>query len=44
MGSVIGFTPVIGVAFPLLSAGGSNMMASMFLIGIVQNIAARKNA
>jgi len=44
MGSVIGFTPVIGVAFPFLSAGGSNLMASMFLIGVVQNIAARRNA
>jgi rod shape determining protein RodA len=44
MGSVIGFTPVIGVAFPFLSAGGSNMMASMFLVGIVQNIAVRRNA
>jgi rod shape determining protein RodA len=44
MGSVIGFTPVIGVAFPFLSAGGSNLAASMFLLGIVQNIAARKAA
>lgn len=44
MGSVVGFTPVVGVAFPLLSAGGSNLMATMFLLGIVQNIAARKTA
>jgi len=44
MGSVIGFTPVIGVAFPFLSAGGSNLIASMLLLGIVQNIAARKTA
>jgi rod shape determining protein RodA len=42
IGSVVGFTPVVGVAFPFLSAGGSNLIASMFLLGIVQNIAARK--
>jgi len=42
MGSVVGLTPVIGVVFPLLSAGGSNLIASMFMLGIVQNIAARK--
>ena len=44
MGSVVGFTPVIGVAFPFLSAGGSNLIASMFLLGIVQNIASRRAA
>ncbi len=44
MGSVVGFTPVIGVAFPFLSAGGSNLIASMFLLGIVQNIASRRTA
>ncbi|MFA5355753.1 MAG: FtsW/RodA/SpoVE family cell cycle protein, partial [Candidatus Paceibacterota bacterium] len=43
MGSVIGFTPVIGVAFPLVSSGGSNLIASMLLLGIVQNIATRKS-
>ncbi|MFA4999711.1 MAG: FtsW/RodA/SpoVE family cell cycle protein [Parcubacteria group bacterium] len=44
MGSVLGFTPVVGVAFPFLSAGGSNLIASMFLLGIVQNIAQRRTA
>ncbi|MFA4999171.1 MAG: FtsW/RodA/SpoVE family cell cycle protein [Parcubacteria group bacterium] len=43
MGSVVGFTPVVGVAFPFLSAGGSNLIALMFLLGIVQNIAARRS-
>ncbi len=42
IGSVIGLTPVIGVVFPFLSAGGSNLLSSMLLLGIVQNIAARK--
>lgn len=42
MGSVLGLTPVIGVVFPFLSAGGSNLASSMFLIGLVQNIASGK--
>lgn len=42
IGSVIGLTPVIGVVFPFLSAGGSNLISSMFLLGIVQNIAVRQ--
>jgi len=42
IGSVIGITPVIGVVFPFLSAGGSNLISTMLLLGIVQNIATRK--
>lgn len=41
MGSALGLLPVVGVAFPFLSYGGSNLLISFILIGIVQNIAAR---
>lgn len=41
MGSVLGLLPVVGVALPFLSYGGSNLLTSFILIGIVQNIVAR---
>lgn len=41
MGSVLGLLPVVGIAFPFLSYGGSNLLTSFTLIGIIQNIVAR---
>lgn len=40
-GSSLGFLPVVGVPFPFLSYGGSNLLISFILIGMVQGIAAR---
>jgi len=40
-GSALGFLPVIGVPFPFLSYGGSNLLTSAFLVAIIHSIAAR---
>lgn len=42
LGSVLGLFPVVGVSFPLLSYGGSNLLTVMALLGIIQNIAKRR--
>ncbi len=42
IGSALGLIPVIGVVFPFLSYGGSNLLTSFLIIGIIQNIAASK--
>lgn len=42
LGSVLGLLPVIGVNFPLLSYGGSNLLTSFILLSIIQNIAKRQ--
>lgn len=34
----LGLTPVTGLPFPLLSVGGSSLMASLMMIGIAQSI------
>lgn len=39
MGSAIGFFPVIGVVFPLLSYGGSSIIAVFILLALVNNVA-----
>jgi rod shape determining protein RodA len=44
IGSTLGFIPVIGVVFPLLSYGGSNFLTSFLILGIIQNIAVQSNA
>ncbi|MDD4931728.1 MAG: FtsW/RodA/SpoVE family cell cycle protein [Candidatus Colwellbacteria bacterium] len=41
LGSVLGLLPVIGVVFPFLSYGGSNLLTSFVIIGIIQSIAAK---
>ncbi|OGY59033.1 MAG: hypothetical protein A3H06_01515 [Candidatus Colwellbacteria bacterium RIFCSPLOWO2_12_FULL_44_13] len=41
LGSTLGFLPVIGVSFPFLSYGGSNLLTNLALVGIIQNIAVR---
>jgi rod shape determining protein RodA len=40
VGSTLGFLPVIGVGLPFVSYGGSSLLTSFILIGIIQNIAA----
>lgn len=38
MGMVMGLLPVVGVPLPLISAGGSSVIASMIALGILNNI------
>lgn len=42
VGSNVGLLPVIGVSFPFLSYGGSNLLANFILLGIIQSIASRR--
>jgi cell division protein FtsW (lipid II flippase) len=35
MGVVVGLFPVLGVTLPLISAGGSSLIASLMAIGLV---------
>ncbi|NCN06429.1 MAG: FtsW/RodA/SpoVE family cell cycle protein [Candidatus Pacebacteria bacterium] len=41
VGMNLGLLPVTGVALPLLSYGGSSLLVTCFIFGIVQSIAAR---
>lgn len=41
VGSTLGLLPVIGVSFPFLSYGGSNLLTSALLIGIIQSVVVR---
>lgn len=38
LGSALGILPVIGVPFPFLSYGGSNLLTNFFLLGIILSI------
>jgi len=40
-GSNLGLLPVVGVSFPFLSYGGSNLLVSVLIIGIIQSIVLR---
>lgn len=40
-GSAVGLTPVVGITFPFLSYGGSNMVSSFFLLAIINSIKKR---
>ncbi len=40
-GSTVGIFPVVGVPFPLFSQGGSNLLASMTLLGLVHAISTK---
>ena len=39
VGSSLGLSPVVGTTFPFFSYGGSSLLTSALLIGIIQNIA-----
>ena len=41
LGSTLGLFPVVGVPLPFVSAGGSNIVAMMVLIGIINSIGVR---
>ena len=41
IGSAIGLFPVVGVVFPLLSYGGSSIIATFILLALVNNVAKR---
>jgi len=43
-GMLLGLTPVAGVPLPLLSYGGSNLVATLMALGLVQSIYARRYA
>ncbi|OGY59239.1 MAG: hypothetical protein A3B23_02760 [Candidatus Colwellbacteria bacterium RIFCSPLOWO2_01_FULL_48_10] len=43
VGSNLGLFPVVGVSFPFLSYGGSNLLTTAILIGIIQNTAKRRS-
>ncbi len=43
MGSTMALLPVIGVSFPFLSYGGSNLLINFLLVGIIQSIASRSS-
>ena len=42
MGSTLGLLPVIGIGFPLVSYGGSNLLTISALIGIIQSVAEKR--
>lgn len=39
IGSALGLSPVVGITLPFFSYGGSSLLTSALLIGIIQNIA-----
>lgn len=41
LGSALGLLPVVGIPFPFLSYGGSNLLINFFLIAIIFSIAKR---
>jgi rod shape determining protein RodA len=43
-GMLLGLSPVAGVPLPLLSYGGSNLVATLLSLGLVQSIYARRYA
>ena len=43
IGSAIGMLPVIGVGLPLVSYGGSNLLTTALLLGIIQGVSDRKD-
>lgn len=43
MGSALGLLPVIGITFPFLSYGGSSILTSAMLIGIIQSTVIRSS-
>ncbi|HNT96976.1 MAG TPA: FtsW/RodA/SpoVE family cell cycle protein [Elusimicrobiales bacterium] len=43
-GMLLGFAPVAGVPLPLLSYGGSNMVATFFALGVAESVYSRRYA
>ncbi|MFA5954566.1 MAG: FtsW/RodA/SpoVE family cell cycle protein [Patescibacteria group bacterium] len=43
-GMSMGLVPVVGIPFPLVSAGGSSLLVHLALLGIVQNVARREGS
>ena len=43
-GMLLGLSPVAGVPLPLVSYGGSNLVATLIAVGLVQSIYARRYA
>lgn len=43
IGMNVGIMPVVGVPLPLISAGGSNMLATLFSIGLLQSISLHRH-
>ena len=41
-GMLIGIVPVAGIPLPFISYGGSNLVASLFALGVVQSVYARR--
>ncbi|MDP3956794.1 MAG: FtsW/RodA/SpoVE family cell cycle protein [bacterium] len=41
-GSTLGLFPVVGIPFPFLSYGGSNLITNFFLLGVVHSIYQRR--
>jgi rod shape determining protein RodA len=39
---VLGIAPVVGVPLPLLSYGGSQMLANMIALGLLMNVSMRR--
>jgi cell division protein FtsW len=39
MGGVVGLVPITGVTLPLISAGGSSLVLTMFVIGMLASFA-----
>jgi rod shape determining protein RodA len=43
LGMVVGILPVVGVTLPLFSTGGSSVLTIMMGLGLLMNVAMRKN-
>lgn len=39
---VIGLLPIVGIPLPLLSYGGSNMLTTMAMLGLVSSVSYRR--
>jgi rod shape determining protein RodA len=44
IGMILGFFPVAGVPLPFVSYGGSNLVSSFMIVGILNSIYARRLA
>jgi len=42
-GMMLGFAPVAGIPLPLISYGGSNLVATMLALGIAQSVYSKRN-